>query len=89
MKSEIAALNAEQYGAEAGFLSGSRPTRKAPARPAADAGPPSRKRAKVDAGSSPEKDDEPKRARGRPRLDTKDETAAEVSSRCVVKLRPG
>ena len=38
-----------------------------------------RKRARAQAVEASEHDDEAKRARGRPRLDTKDETAADVS----------
>ena len=80
MTSDLAILNAEQYNDGVPFAS-PRAAKKAPL-PAAsvDDGSGPRKRAKtkatVSAGEGEE--EEKKKARGRPRLDTKDETAAEV-----------
>lgn len=53
------------------------------------ADPASKKRVRTQAGSTPEPQEEKKRARGRPRLETKDETAAEVSTLLVVQEEAG
>lgn len=79
---ELPILSAELYGDDPVFAAPKRLTavRKKQTRSSSrgiEEGP--RKRKKTQVVETPENDDETKRARGRPRLDTKDETAADVS----------
>jgi hypothetical protein len=86
MPSDLSILSAEQY------LDGALPSRKGkakePPKSKAETGP--RKRAKIsppalEAEPSEDRDDDgAKRARGRPRIDTKDQTAAEVGRHCIL-----
>lgn len=81
-KGDLPILNAEVYDDGPAFGSTKRlaATRKKQASSSSrdpEDGP--RKRARAQAADTSEHEDEAKRARGRPRLDTKDETAADVS----------
>ncbi len=78
VRSEIAILNAEQYDAGIDF-SDDRTTAKVSARPPVGGGPVTRKRTRAEATDGADKDGDRKRARGRPRLDTNGESAADVS----------
>jgi hypothetical protein len=85
MHSELSILSAEQFDDGVRF----RPTRAAadPRKTSRDTedGTPARKRSKTQVSDGAEPDDEEKkRSRGRPRLDTKDETAADVSCSLIV-----
>jgi len=80
-KGDLAILSAEVYDDGPAFGASARiaTTRKAHASPSPrNTGEGPRKRARTQAVDPPESDDK-KRARGRPRLDTQDETAADVS----------
>jgi len=78
MKSDLAILNAEQFDDGVRVSSGK-------AARSADNGLNPRKRAKTQPSSGTEKEEEEKkRTRGRPRLDTRDETAADVSVAVVL-----
>jgi hypothetical protein len=76
-------LSAEKYGDGLDFEPVGRAAsnrRAQSSTPTADDQSAPRKRAKIQAQESTERgDDEKKRSRGRPKLDTKDETAADVS----------
>lgn len=75
---ELPILSAEIY--DAGLPSRRRAvTRKAQTHASGDAEDVPRKRARTQTTEASEPEDEKKRSRGRPRLDTKDETAADVS----------
>ena len=77
MQSDLAILNAEQYDVGVHFP-GTRP-RKAQASTHTEAGPRKKMKTSVTVAETTEhEEEEKKRSRGRPRLDTKDETAAEV-----------
>lgn len=76
MQSDLAILNAEQYDVGVHFP-GTRP-RKAQASTHTEAGPRKKMKTSVTVAETTEhEEEEKKRSRGRPRLDTKDETAAE------------
>ncbi len=86
MRSDLAILNAEQYD-DGGRFPRSGLTRRPQPVPSVDDGSGPRKRLKTQRSENAEKEDEDeskKRARGRPRLDTKDETAADVSGRRIL-----
>jgi hypothetical protein len=84
---DLAILSAEVYDDSPAFASAGRPpvTRKPPSAPGpsqrgAAEGPRKRTRTQTaEDAEAAEGEDDKKRSRGRPRLDTKDETAADVS----------
>lgn len=80
MASPLAILNAEQY--DGIYLGGKMPKTRKTTRPPRDEVP--RKRARTSAATATvqeqdEEEEKTKRTRGRPRLDTTDQTAADVS----------
>ncbi|KAK4147390.1 uncharacterized protein C8A04DRAFT_9014 [Dichotomopilus funicola] len=87
---ELPILSAELYGDDRVFPAPKRlpAVRKKQVRSSSrgiEEGP--RKRKKTQPVETPDQDDETKRARGRPRLDTKDETAADTLEKKVQSLR--
>ena len=77
MQSELAILNAEQYDVGVHFPTAR--SRRTQVSAHTEAGPRKKVKTSVTVSETTEhEEEEKKRSRGRPRLDTKDETAAEV-----------